>query len=398
MAELPEIPGYRLKKILGRGGMATVFLGEPDAGGDRVAIKVMHPASGTDPEWAARFLREAAILTRLQHPNIVRVLASGENKGYYYMVMEHLDQGDLTTWLKQGLQPREGLPIVRALALALEYAHALGYVHRDVKPDNVLFRAGGVPVLTDFGVARQRATDTHLTQFGMTVGTPRYMSPEQHRGMDVDKRSDLYSLGIVLYELLTRSVPFDGPDSMSIGIQHLQQPVPRLPLALSRYQRLIDATLAKLPNERISSGKTLAQMIDNSLSIPNENVKQNLLLGEARERGLVIREKETKTGFMKKACDIAVAVYAEDYEMLKKHWSTATQELLEWRENAGNNARQAAIDLFVHPWILARAQDLARQLAASPDFDFLGKLGTHIRIHNLDAQIEHDIDLSPPAS
>ena len=176
--ELPEIPGYRLRKLLGRGGMATVFLAEPLAGGQPVAVKVMRAPPGADHEWSARFLREAAILQKFKHPNIVRVFGVGESQGNHYIVMEHLDHGDLSTWIRQGLQPPDALRLLRAIALALDYAHQQGYIHRDVKPDNVLFRADGTAVLTDFGVARQRNTDVKLTQMGMVVGTPRYMSPE----------------------------------------------------------------------------------------------------------------------------------------------------------------------------------------------------------------------------
>lgn len=389
MAELPEIPGYRLKKLLGRGGMATVFLAEPAAGGPKVAIKVLQPQN--DPGWSQRFLREAEILARLQHPNIVRVLATGQNKGDHYIVMEYLDHGDLTTWIKQGLQPQDALRLLRSLALALDHAHSHGCIHRDVKPDNILFRADGSPVLTDFGVARQRAVDNRLTQIGLAVGTPRYMSPEQHRGSEVDGRTDLYSLGVILHEMLTRQVPYDGPDSMAIGIRHLQDPVPQLPPALARYQRLLDALLAKDPKERPKSGKTVATMIEDLLSQQTTNVKQDQLLAELHRRGIVVKESETRTGFMKKACDIELAVLADDYEALQKHWNAALGTLLEWYRDTGKNARTVRMQMYVHPWILARAQDVANRFLAVEEYKFLEALGVNIRIHDTDGLLQQEI-------
>lgn len=391
MSDLPEIPGYRLKKLLGRGGTATVFLAEPVAGGARVAIKVISAAAQTDPGWPERFHREAELLTRFNHPNIVKVHAVGKNRGDHYMVMEYLDHGDLSTWIRQGLQPADALRLLKSLALALDYAHSQGCVHRDVKPDNIMFRADGTPVLTDFGIARQRSTNNHLTQIGMAIGTPRYMSPEQHRGGEVDNRSDIYALGVIFHEMLTRQVPYDGPDTMTIGMKHIQEQVPKLPLALARYQRLIDIMMAKDPKERPKSAKTIVTLIDSLLTQPERNAKETRLLAEVRERGLVVREAEEKTGFMKKACDIEIAVSAEDYEVLSKHWAEVISTLAQWHADVGKKARHIRIQMFVHSWILGRAQDLARRLPAIDSLEFLQTLGATVRIHDLDGQLEQEL-------
>lgn len=396
-ATLPEIPGYRLKKLLGRGGMATVFLAEPQAGGPRVAIKVMRAPPGADHEWSIRFQREAALLQRLDHPNIIKVIASGEVAGNHYMVMEYLDHGDLTTWIRQGLQPEDALRLLRPLAMALDHAHKLGYVHRDVKPDNVLFRADGKPVLTDFGVARSRAADKRLTQMGMVVGTPAYMSPEQHTGADVDGRSDLYALGIIFHEMLTRTVPYDGPDAMSIGIRHLQDPLPQLPQRYARYQRFLDALLAKKPEERIARGESVARAIDLLLDNPAPAAKLAIAAKAALQRGIEVKESETKTGLFSKACDIAIDIGAEDYETLQKHWSTATTTLREWHAETGKKARRITLQFFVHPWILARARDFARKLAASEDYRFLADLKATVRVHDLDGVLEGEFVLGEAA-
>lgn len=390
---MPEIPGYKLRKLIGRGGMATVFLAEPEGGGERVAVKVMRAPPGADHEWSARFLREASILQRFNHPNIVRVFAVGESGGDHYMVMEHLDHGDLTTWIKQGLQAQDAIRLLRGLALALDYAHKQGYIHRDVKPDNVLFRADGTAVLTDFGIARPRGTDVRLTQMGMVVGTPRYMSPEQHKGLDVDTRTDIYALGIVFYEMLMKEVPFDGPDSMTIGIKHMTEPVPRLPQKFARFQRLMDNLLAKEVGERIAKGETVVKAIDLLLQQPEPNAKKAVAANAALERGLDIKETETKTGLFSKACDIAVSIGAEDYEALQKHWTAAIAALFEWQADVGKKARNIKIDFYVHPWILTRAKDYVRQLARNEDYQFLSDRKARICIHDLDGVAEHEFEL-----
>lgn len=396
MSDLPEIPGYRLKKLLGQGGTATVFLAEPAAGGNRVAIKVMSAAAQTDPGWSDRFLREAKLLTGFNHPNIVRVFAAGQSRGDYYMVMEYLDHGDLSTWIRQGLQPADALRLLRALALALDHAHSKGCIHRDVKPDNVMFRADGTPVLTDFGIARERSSDNRLTQIGMAIGTPRYMSPEQHRGSDVDSRTDIYALGVIFYEMLTRQVPYDGPDTMTIGMKHIQDELPRLPNSLIRFQPLLDIMLAKDPKDRPKSAQTIVTLIDRLLAKPETSVKHTQLVAEVRQRGLLVREQEEKTGFMKKACDIDIAISADDYEALSKHWLAAIQTLSQWHAEVGSKkARHVRIQLFVHPWILGRAQGLARQL---PDIDvlaFLQTLGVSVRIYDPEGLLEQEIVLEP---
>lgn len=390
---LPTIPGYLIKKIIGQGGMATVFLAEPANGGAKVAVKVMRAPPGADHEWSARFLREASILQKFKHPNIVQVLAVGESQGNHYIVMEHLDHGDLTTWIKQGLQPNDALRLLRSLTLALEYAHKNGYIHRDVKPDNVLFRADGTPVLTDFGVARSRNSDVRLTQMGMVVGTPRYMSPEQHKGLEVDARTDIYALGIILYEMLTRQVPFDGTDSISIGIKHLTESVPPLPIKLARFQRLMDALLAKNPGERMAQAASLIKAIDLLLAQPEPNLKRAAMATTALARGLEIREKETKTGMFSKACDIEISIGAADYEALQKQSTAATSALFEWQKDVGKKARNITIHFFVHPWILTRARDYAKNLATNEDYSFLVKRNAKIRIHDMDGGLEQEMML-----
>ncbi|MBN8482343.1 MAG: serine/threonine protein kinase, partial [Xanthomonadales bacterium] len=253
-----EIPGYRLLRQLGRGGMATVYLAVQESVDREVALKVMSPALLADPNFGERFLREAKIAARLHHRHVVGIHDVGRAGDCHYIAMEYLAGGPVLS--KDG-QPRPvpfALRVVREIAAAINYAQQKGFIHRDIKPDNILLRDDGSAALTDFGIARASDSATRMTRTGAVVGTPHYMSPEQARGKQVDGRSDLYSLGIVLYEMLVGRVPYHAEDSLAVGIMHITQPVPRLPEALAVLQPLVDGLLAKEPHERFQTGNEAA--------------------------------------------------------------------------------------------------------------------------------------------
>ncbi len=219
MPDLPSIPGYRIEKEIGSGGMATVYLGVQEKLNRRTAIKVLEPLLLKDPNFAKRFLKEAETAANLSHPGIVHIYDVGRSENYYYMVMEYLEGGSIKDRIQRGpMDPNEAMTIIRQVAAALQYAHDQGYIHRDIKPDNIMFRKDGSTVITDFGIARAVDSTTKLTKTGMSIGTPHYMSPEQARGKTLDGRSDIYALGIVLYEMLTGHVPFDADDSVAIAV------------------------------------------------------------------------------------------------------------------------------------------------------------------------------------
>jgi hypothetical protein len=242
--------------------MATVYLANQERFDRVVALKVMAPALAADENYGERFMREARIAARFSHPNIIAVYDVGVQDDYFYIAMEYHPGGDLKERLKKNMTTRQAMSILRQIAAALDYAHNKGFIHRDVKPDNILFRDDGSAVLTDFGIARTMTGNTQMTQLGMVVGTPKYMSPEQARGEELDTRSDLYSLGIVFYEMLLGHVPFDGKDSIAIGIKHVKEPIPRLPKPLSALQPMIDRLLAKTPEQRYSTGRQLITELD----------------------------------------------------------------------------------------------------------------------------------------
>src|SRR5690349_9534634 len=176
--------------------------------------------------------------------------------------MRLLTGGDLRGRIKQGLSATEALAILRELADAFAHAHARGFVHRDVKPENIMFDEQGFPVLTDFGIAKALDAATSMTRTGMTMGTPRYLSPEQAGGKGVDARADLYSLGVVLYEMLTGRPPYDAEDSMAVIFKHVTEPVPTLPPDFVRIQPLLEKLMAKDPNQRFASADELLRAID----------------------------------------------------------------------------------------------------------------------------------------
>lgn len=260
-----EIPGYTILRPLGRGGMAAVYLARQESLGREVALKVLTSAQQDDPTAHERFLREARIAASLRHPHIVPIHDFGVHGDLAYIAMEYEPGGTVAPLAGEKLSPRDALRIVRDIAGALDYAHGRGVVHRDIKPDNMLRGEHGGAVLTDFGIARLQGAPV-LTAEGTSVGTPLYMSPEQLRGEKVDGRSDLYSLGVVLWQLLTGDPPYSGHDAWSIGTQHITADIPRLPPALAQLQALLDSLLAKKPEARLQSGAELVQRIDSLLA------------------------------------------------------------------------------------------------------------------------------------
>ncbi|APV39991.1 serine/threonine protein kinase [Pseudomonas frederiksbergensis] len=256
------IPGYDIGDEIGEGAMASVYLATQRSLERKVALKIMAAALAADPSFCERFLREGKTLARLSHPHTVTIHDIGNVGELYYMAMEYLPNGTLKERIAAGLTPEQGLIYIRQIASALGYAHGLGLVHRDVKPANILFRADGTAVLSDFGIAKSLDDRTQFTQAGFAVGTPSYMSPEQARGQDIDGRADLYALGVVLYEILVGKLPYTGNDALSTALAHLTEPLPELPEHHGRYQDVLRKLLAKDPAERFADAAALLQALD----------------------------------------------------------------------------------------------------------------------------------------
>lgn len=257
-----QIPGFDIDSEIGQGAMASVYLATQRSLQRKVALKVMAASLAADPTFCERFLREGRTLARLAHPHIATIHDIGNVGELYYMAMEYLPSGTLKERIAAGLTPEQGLLYVRQIAQALGYAHAQGLVHRDVKPANILFRADGTAVLSDFGIAKSLDDRTQFTQAGFAVGTPSYMSPEQARGMDIDGRADLYALGVVLYEILVGELPYRGTDALSTALAHLTEPLPELPIEHGRYQDILRGLLAKDPEQRFADAAALLAALD----------------------------------------------------------------------------------------------------------------------------------------
>ncbi|MDZ4813852.1 MAG: bifunctional serine/threonine-protein kinase/formylglycine-generating enzyme family protein [Pseudomonadota bacterium] len=249
----PNIPGYKFERSIGEGGMAHVYLATQLSLDRQVAIKVVRFSGPEREALATRFENEARTIAQLEHPGIVGVFDVGRtHEGLPYYTMAYLPNGDLSKADVGGSNERIA-SVLEAIAKALGFAHSQGVIHRDVKPENVLFDREHRARLADFGISRTLHRDVRITDEGMAPGSAAYMSPEQSRGGDVDARSDLYSLGIVAYELLTGTTPFQRTDPLAMALAHHELPIPRLPRHQAIWQPLIDKALAKYPGDRFQS-------------------------------------------------------------------------------------------------------------------------------------------------
>src|SRR4051794_16974765 len=252
---------YELHRRIARGGMADVFLARDQLLDRPVAVKVLFPEYAADPAFVVRFRREAQSAANLNHPNIVSVYDWGQEQGTYFIVMEYVEGRSLADIIKaEGpLHPQRAAEIASDMAAALGFAHRNGMIHRDVKPGNVLISPTGQVKVADFGIARAlgASADDNLTQAGSVMGTATYFSPEQAQGLSLDPRSDLYALGVVLYEMVTGGPPFTGDNPVAIAYKHVQeQPTPPrqvnpdVPVAL---EAIILKLIAKTPGARYAS-------------------------------------------------------------------------------------------------------------------------------------------------
>ncbi|MSQ73878.1 MAG: response regulator [Betaproteobacteria bacterium] len=253
LAQLPSVPGYTLQRRIGEGGASRVYLAERERDGLPMAIKVLATDLDRDREMLGRFIQEYTILTSVKHPNIAQIFDQGLIGGLAYIALEYFPGGTVRSLMKPDLTEERALELIFATADALEAAHAAGVVHRDVKPENLMLRADGSLGLADFGVAKHLGGALVRTQQGHLVGTPYYVSPEAITGNAIDGRADLYSLGIVFFEMLTGKKPITGDTLEAVMWQHARGPIPTLPPRWDYYNPIMVRLLAKSPGERFNS-------------------------------------------------------------------------------------------------------------------------------------------------
>ncbi|MFH9465976.1 protein kinase [Streptomyces clavifer] len=287
---------YQLRDLLGEGGMASVYLAYDSALDRQVAIKTLHTELGREQSFRERFRREAQAVAKLQHTNIVSVFDTGEDElgGALmpYIVMEYVEGQPLGSVLQADIRNHGAMPADKALKVtadvlaALETSHEMGLVHRDIKPGNVMMTKRGVVKVMDFGIARAMQSGvTSMTQTGMVVGTPQYLSPEQALGRGVDARSDLYSVGIMLFQLLTGRIPFDADSPLAIAYAHVQEE-PVAPSSINRsltpaMDALVARALKKNPNERFPSAAAMQDEIARVLSAGSHAGAPAIISGSA---------------------------------------------------------------------------------------------------------------------
>lgn len=276
-----QIAGYKIERLLAEGGMASIYLATQSSLERYVALKVLKKFE--DPSRFKRFLNEGQIIASLNHRNVITIHDIGVTDDELpYIAMEYLEGGDLAARIQKGIPPKSALRIAKAVADCLKYVHNKGIIHRDIKPANILFHKDGTPILSDFGVAKQAHHDEKLTMDGSAFGSPYYLSPEQAESKALDGRTDIYGLGIVLYEMLTGNKPYMGGSYIETIVAHMLEPIPTLPPELSRYQGLIHKMIAKSPHERFPNAREMLRYMQRLqqeessevIPIPTTNIKR----------------------------------------------------------------------------------------------------------------------------
>jgi serine/threonine-protein kinase PpkA len=252
------IEGYRVLRKIGEGGMASIFLAQAAEGGAPQVLKVMQLDKAVEADGLQRFIQEYALLAQIKHPNVARIFRQDFSLAHAYIAMEYFPQGDLRARMKTGgISQEMAISYIKQTAAGLAAIHEVGIVHRDLKPDNLMFRQDGSLALADFGVAKQTEMKITDTGDGDIVGTPYYLSPEQALGQPVDPRCDIYSLGVLAFELLTGRKPYHASSAQELLRMHVQDPVPLLPPEYAQFQAVMESMMAKDREQRYPSAKTL---------------------------------------------------------------------------------------------------------------------------------------------
>lgn len=387
-----EIPGYQIQREIGHRGTSRIYLALQQRFGRPVALKVVHLGIEQTQDFKDRFMQEVRIVENLNHPHVVHIHDFGVQEEFVYLAMEYFPSGDLNRRLKNGLRIEDVIRVTKEIGGALDHAHTRGYIHRDVKPENILFREQNFAVLSDFGIASMDDIESSLTNRGTVMGTPRYMSPEQARGSKLDGRSDLYSLGIVFFQMLSGDVPYRADNLVRICEQHSQDPIPNLPSHLAMFQGLVDKLLAKQPNDRFQSGSDISKALD---QIPLDKVVPNAVLKTeavataeiqalgtptpmtAREAMVVRNDQGAMKGYSRRQLYFGVTLFLAITFLgtVGYYLTTKSQGLSEMLARAG----------FVEDRFLEEAWQIAEGLRQDPNQSLAAVVAAYRRVLDRDA-------------
>jgi len=254
--------GYKIVRKIGQGAMSKVYLAEREDDGQSLVLKVLDIENAPGPASIDRFVLEAELIAELDSPFVVKIYEHGLTEDYGFIAMEFFSRGDLKQRMEINIPPELAATYMLHVAYGLKEIHKAGVIHRDLKPANIMFRGDDSLALADFGISKKMDSGSQLTTLGQIMGTPHYMSPEQGEGLSVDSRTDLYSAGVILYELLAKEKPYTAPSPAALIYKHVNEDIPRLPEELNRFQDIVDKLMAKKPEDRYSSSRELIQALE----------------------------------------------------------------------------------------------------------------------------------------
>jgi len=254
--------GYKIVRKIGQGAMSKVYLAEREEDNQSLVLKVLDIRDAPGLATIERFVLEAELISGLNSPFVVKIYEHGLTEDYGFIAMEFFSRGDLKQRMEMNIPPELAATYIIHIAYGLNEIHRAGVIHRDLKPANIMFRGDDSLALADFGISKKIDSEANLTTLGQIMGTPHYMSPEQGEGLSIDYRTDLYSAGVMLYELLTKEKPFTAPSPAALIYKHVNEDIPRLPEELNRFQDIVDKLMAKQPDDRCSSASELIKALE----------------------------------------------------------------------------------------------------------------------------------------
>jgi len=254
--------GYKIVRKIGQGAMSKVYLAERVEDNQSLVLKVLDIRDAPGLATIERFVLEAELISGLNSPFVVKIFEHGLTEDYGFIAMEFFSRGDLKQRMEMNIPSELAATYMIHIAYGLNEIHKAGVIHRDLKPANIMFRGDDSLALADFGISKKTDSDNNLTTLGQIMGTPHYMSPEQGEGLSIDSRTDLYSAGIMLYELLAKEKPYTAPSPAALIYKHVNEDIPRLPEELNRFQVIVDKLMAKKPDDRYSSASELIQVLE----------------------------------------------------------------------------------------------------------------------------------------